>query len=230
MSPERDQDGSDECGEPGHHPFPGLATHDVLSRPVAPLPEPPSAVLELAEACVRFVTTMMSTLSGKPSPNLAPDYTPETLSLVDHYVVESRRALYDRPEALPLTAHAVGAYLGEVVRRQHRAWWRIDGDDPTAWRLEFESAMLSFHPIEVAYTLLARDDGEDEPWSGFDLRDQDREALAMRLAELPPVSEDEYLLPSTRLEVLDIALETVIAKQVDDPYAKRSYAPSDYEG
>jgi hypothetical protein len=230
VSHEHDHDCSDECGEPGHHPFPGLATHDVLTPPAAPLPEPPAQVLELAEACVKFVATMMSTLSGKPSPDLAPDYTPETLSLVDHYVVESRRALADRPEALPLTAHAVGAYLGEVVRRQHRAWWRTEGEDPTAWRLEFESAMMSFYPLELAYTLLANDDGEDEPWSGFELCDQDREVLATRLAELPPVSEEEYLLPSTRLEVLDIALETVVAKQVDDPDAKRAYAPSDYEG
>ena len=38
-------------------------------------------------------------------------------TLVDHYVEHARSAVKGRPETLALTAHAVGAYLGEVVRR-----------------------------------------------------------------------------------------------------------------
>ncbi len=226
-----DHDCGDRCDEPGHHPFPGLAAHDVLPTPDAPaqLPEPNAQVLELASACVRFVNTMVSTLSGKASPDLAPDYTPETLSLLDYYVAESRRSLVNRPEAIPLTASAVGAYLGEVVRRQHRCWWRTDEGDPATWRLDFEAASLSFYPVQVAQTLLSPEDGDEEPWSGFELREEDRDAIAARLSELPPVSEEDYLLPSTRLEVLDIALETLLGKLVDDPYAKRALTPADYE-
>ncbi|MBM4358128.1 MAG: hypothetical protein FJ096_08450 [Deltaproteobacteria bacterium] len=231
MNPNPPHDCGEGCDEPGHHAFPGLAAHDVLPTPDAPatLPEPSEAVLELAAACVRFVNTMVSALSGKASPDLAPDYTSETLSLLDYYVAESRRSLADRPEAVPLTAGAVGAYLGEVVRRQHRCWWRTDGGDPATWRLDFEAASLSFYPVQVAQTLLAPEEGEDEPWSGFELREEDRDEVAARLAELPPVSEEDYLLPSTRLEVLDIALETVIGKLVDDPLAKRALRPDDYE-
>lgn len=229
MSHRHDSDCGDDCGEPGHHPFPGLATHDVLRPPAPTLPEPSAALVDLAEACVRYVTAMMSELSGKPSPDLAPDYTPETLSLVDHYVAESRRALASRPEALPLTANTVGAYLGEVVRRQHRCWWRIDEGDPSGWRLEFEAGMLAFYPMQVAYSLLAADESSEDQWSGFELDDADRDAVSDRLAELPPVSEEEFLLPSTRLEVLDIALETILARTVDDPNAKRSLGPKDYD-
>lgn len=217
-----------DCAEPGHHPFPGLATHDVV-RLAPTLPDAPSAVTELADACVRFVATMVGALSGKVNPELAPDYTPETLSLVDFYVSESRRTLASRPEALPLSANTVGAYLGEVVRRQHRCWWRVDDGDPSGWRLEFETGMLAFYPMQVAYTLLAVDESGDDPWSGFELAEDDRDEIVARLAELPPVSEEEYLLPSTRLEVLDIALETLGAKLVEDPLGKRALGPSDYE-
>ena len=225
----------EDCKEPGHHAFPGLTTHDVvqpaldaLAVPVV-LSGPPTSVLDLAEACVRFVTAMLGKLAGKVDPDLSPDFTPETLSLIDYYVTESRRTLADRPEALPLSANLVGAYLGEVIRRQHRCWWYTDDGDPSGWRLDFEAVMLSFYPMQVAHGLLAPDEKSEDQFSGFDLREEDRDQVFSRLQELPPVSEDEFLLPSLRLEVLDIAIETLIAKKVDDPYAKRALLAEDYE-
>lgn len=231
MTPQDHHDCGEGCDEPGHHAFPGLAAHDVLPSPdgASALPESPAKVVELAAACVRFVTALVSTLSGKASPELAPDYTTDTLSLLDYYVAESRNNIKNRPEALPLTASAVGAYLGEVVRRQHRCWWRTDEEDPATWRIDFEAASLSFYPVQLAQILLQPDDGEEEPWSGFELREDDRDHIAARLAELPPVSAEDYLLPSLRLEVLEIALETLIGKLVDDPYAKQALTPDDYE-
>ncbi len=216
-----------DCAEPGHHHFPGVDPHRVL--PDAAGDASPAAVLELAAACVRFVAAAVK---------LAPDFTPETLSLVDHYVREAKKTLAQRPEAVPLTANAVGAYLGEVIRRTHRCWWRTEGHDPASWRLEFEAALLSFYPMEVAHALLAPDgdDERDEPsgeapdkgFSGFEMEDDDRADVFDRLNELPPVSEEEYMLPSLRLEVLDIALEALVARHVDDPHAKRGYRPEDY--
>ncbi len=202
---------------PGHHHFPGIDPHQLLADPAEAAS--PAAVLELAAACVRFVASAVK---------IAPDFTPETLSLVDHYVTESRKALAERPEALPLTANSVGAYLGEVIRRSHRCWWRTDAGDPAGWRLEFESALLSFYPMQVAYALLAPDEAEEDQFSGFELAEDDRSAVVERLADLPPVSEREYMLPSTRLEVLDIALETLVAQHVADPHAKHAYRPEDY--
>jgi hypothetical protein len=211
-----------EHAAPGHQHFPGVEPHQLI-QPSDPTGDPggdssPAHVLELAAACVRFVATAIK---------IPPDFTPETLSLVDHYVGESRKALAERPEALVLTANAVGAYLGEVIKRSHRCWWRADDADPSGWRLEFESVLLAFYPMQVAYALLSPD-GADDQFSGFELEEADRNDVIDRLAELPPVSEREYMLPSTRLEVLDIAVEALVAKHYDDPLAKRGYRPDDY--
>ena len=181
---------------------------------------PPGAVLELAAACVRFVMTKYK---------VQLDFERDTMSFVDHYLDEGRAAVVDRPEALALTAHAVGAYLGEVVRKIHTCWWRIDHGDPGAWRLEFRDVYLCFYPVQVAYAALTR--AEDEgSFSGFEMPDSDREALLERLDALPPISEDEYFAPSTRMEVLDIAVDALLARRAREPSATRPYEPSDYEG
>jgi hypothetical protein len=207
----------------------------------------PAEVLELAAACVRFVGSRLG---------IQPDFTNETLPLVDHYVAEGRAALGERPEALPLAAHAVGAYLGEVVRRRHRCWWRLDTAHPEAWRLEFELVLLAFYPVQVAHQLLTRacrehagdagaslsdEDAPDdlgaaedleeqhvEAFGGFELGESDRDAVAARLAELPPVSEHEYYLPSTRLEVLDIVVEALLACRALRGDLTRDLGPADY--
>ncbi len=181
---------------------------------------PPPAILELAAACVRFVATMV---------RLEPDFTSETLSLVDHYVREARREVRDRPEALPVVAAAVGAYLGEMARRAHRAWWNVASSEPRGYCLEFEAVFLRFYPVDVAHALLegaALDDEEGE-LGGFEVRDEDHDALAARLADLL-VTEEEYLLPSMRLEALDIVVETLLAKRTRDPLASRAFRPRDY--
>ncbi len=180
----------------------------------------PGAVMELAAACVRFVLAKYK---------IEPDFTKETLPFVDHYLEEARAAVAERPEALALTAHAVGAYIGEVVRRSHACWWRIDRDDPGAWRLEFRNVWLSFYPVQVVYDALTRDDG-DTSFGGFELTPEDRDALLERLSNLPQVSEQEYFAPSTKLEVLDIAVDALLAQRARDPDGARPYEPHDYDG
>lgn len=234
MNQDEEHECGEACDEPGHHAFPGLATHDVLQGALdaagaAPaLPEAPAAIAELANACIRFVTAMLGKLSGTVNPDLAPDFTSETLSLIDHYVAESRRSLAERPEAIPLSTNTIGAHLGEVIRRQHRCWWRMGEGDAVTWCLDFEAVKLSFFPMQMAYGLLAAEEGSDHQFSGFELSDEDHDHVIARLAELPRVSEEEYRLPSLRLEVLDISIETLVAKQLNDPYAKRAFGPSDY--
>ncbi len=179
---------------------------------------PPGIVIELAANCVRFVLAKVK---------LELDFKPDTLSLLDHYVAEARSELAARPEALPLTAHAIGAYLGEVVRRTHACWWRIDHHDPGAWRLEFRSVYLAFYPVQVAHAVLTREDDEDG-FSGFELAEGDRAALMARLAELPAVGEDEFFAPSTRLDVLDIAVDALLAQRARSPEPAHPYGPEDY--
>ncbi|MBI4703052.1 MAG: hypothetical protein HY744_18200 [Deltaproteobacteria bacterium] len=177
---------------------------------------PPATVDELAAACVRYVSRAL---------RVAPDFSRETLPLVDHYLEQAASAAGLRPETLPLTAHTIGAYLGEVVRRTHPCWWRIGGDDPARWRLEFRDAYLKFYPVQVVLSALTRRQPGHEDTSGLELDAEEREGLRARLAELPQVTEAEYYAPSTRLEVIDIALD-VIAAARGEP---RSYRPADYE-
>ena len=102
---------------------------------------PPDRVRDLAEACVRFV---------ERSVGVKLDYEPETLSILDHYLAGARAAAAEKPAAGALVAHAAGAYFGEVVRRRYPSWWRLDGDDPSGWRLELEPVYLSFSPVQIA--------------------------------------------------------------------------------
>src|SRR5687768_1752387 len=100
---------------------PRPATSQLTSRPHAPalreqtmigpmsedpVETQPVVVLDLAEACVRFV---------KRALQIALDYTPDTLPLLDHYL----RSASDisKEEILSLHVPAAGAYFGEVVRR-----------------------------------------------------------------------------------------------------------------
>lgn len=180
---------------------------------------PPGLVTELAANCVRFVLAKLK---------IELDFTRETLSLLDHYVADARDEVKTRPELLALTAHAVGAYLGEVVRRQHACWWRIDHDDPGSWRLEFRPIYLAFYPVQVAYAALTQEEDEAS-FSGYELPDDDRDALTARFADLPPVGEDEFFAPSTRVDLLDIAVDALLAKRAQSREIVRPFGPADYE-
>lgn len=190
--------------------------------PAGNLPPAPPHVLELAEACVRFVERTVG---------IRPDYQPETLPLVDHWLREGRAAVQLRPETVPLLAHAAGAYFGEVVRRRYAAWWRTESSDPAAWRVELRDVYLSFCPVDVARDALGLERGPDDELleaTSFDLDDDDREAVAARLAELPEVEEEEYRAPSTRLEVLDIIVDAIRRKQVAEEQPPLALEPEDY--
>lgn len=184
-------------------------------------PSPPS-VLDLAASCVGFV---------KRAFGVQLDYRPETLPLLDHWLRAGKEAALERPEAAVLLAHAAGAYFGEVVRRRHASWWRVAEDDPGQHRIELRDVFLSFAPVDVARDALCLDrgpDGEELEISSFDLDDDDRQAVAERLGELPEVGEDEYRAPSTRLEVLDIIVEAIRQRRVAADAATLPLEPDDY--
>jgi hypothetical protein len=194
--------------------------------PASPVAPAPAKVAELAEACRRFVKTAVG---------VELDYEPETLSLLDHYVEQARASVVQRPEAIGVVAHAVGAYFGEVVRRRYASWWQIEGDDPAYWQIQLQSVYLAFSPVAIAYEALARTEHEpheDEgaPMSQLELEEEDQSALAERLAELPPVSEAEFFAPSTRLEVIDIAVDAIRSRRLGAGEPDAHLSPEDYEG
>jgi len=184
----------------------------------------PDRVRDLAEGCVRFVEKALG---------VRLDHTPETLSILDHYLEEGRKSAAERPEMATLLAHAAGAYFGEVVRRRYPSWWRLEGDDPAFWRIELEPVYLSFSPVQLmADALLRRGTGpEDGAGEQLDLDEQDQEAVAARLAELPPVPEAEFYAPTTRLEVIDIAVDAIRARRMAEGEPEgAALRPEDYEG
>jgi hypothetical protein len=181
---------------------------------------PPAQIGDLAEACVRFVERALG---------VKLDYEPETLPLLDHYVEQGRQAAASRPEAGVVVAQAAGAYFGEVVRRRYPSWWRAAGEDPAAWRIELSPVFLSFSPVELIAAGLHRGE-EGAPDEGLEMEEADREAVAARLADLPEVPEEEFFAPSTRLEVIDIAVDAIRARRMAAGEPEVALRPEDYEG
>jgi hypothetical protein len=219
----------------------GASSAPISPDLAAPTPPPsgfapaPEVVADLAEGCVRFVERAIG---------VRLDYRPETLPLLDHYLEQAREATSDRAEALPVVAHMAGAYFGEVIRRRYASWWRMEGQDPTYWQIELEPVYLAFCPVLFVRAALSRgepdeprdelDDASGERADGdvaaLELEEEDRQAVAARLAELPPVSDAEYYAPSTRLEVIDIAVETIRSRRIAaGEEAEAALAPHDYD-
>jgi hypothetical protein len=155
-------------------------------------------VAELAAACTRFVAQRYGVM---------PDFTPETLSLVDQWIRDAHQELRTRPEAEELVQSAAGAYLGEVIRRQFGARWFAEGDH-AGWRLYLTTVYCAFNPIGMAREALLR--APAEGWHAhFELDPGERESIEARLAALPEVDEDEYYAPTTRFDVVHLVVETL---------------------
>jgi hypothetical protein len=195
----------------------GIGAHEPPSREAGPAPQ---AVQDLAEACVRFVERAIG---------LRLDYEPETLSILDHYLEQGRSSTGERPEAAVLVAHAAGAYFGEVVRRRYPSWWRVENDEPAAWRLEFALGRESSAGLEEGAGG-ALDTGASDASERFELEEVDQQAVSERLADLPMVSEAEFYATTTRLEVIDIIVDTVRARRIAEGNdAEAALGPQDYE-
>lgn len=190
----------------------------AVPPPPDPVGPPPPAVAELYAACVRFVAQKYK---------VPLDGTPETLSLVDQYVREAREAYEARPESIDLVAPAVGAYLGEVARQMFGGEWYAEGDHG-GWRLYFKYVYLAFNPIGLGREAITMQ--EAEGWHAhFELDPGEREIIEERLAVIPEVDEEEYYLPSTRLEVLTIVVETLRATAEKGGAGDVTFSPEDYD-
>jgi len=195
----------------------------------------PPAIQDLAQACVRFVERAVG---------IKLDYEPETLPLLEHYLEQARTDAHERPETLAVVVQAAGAYFGEVVRRRYASWWCIGGEDPDSWQIQFESVYLAIRPMQLMADALTRGGGQedaldegdeprdDEPRdeSGLELTEQDQALVAARLADIPPVTEREFYAPSTRLEVIEIAVEAIQARRMaEGEETQGRLSPEDYD-
>lgn len=200
----------------------GLGESDDLELLDVREPSPPPAeVAELANACVRFVERKL----GVPL-----DYTLETLPLLDHYLLEAREEVRDKPELYALIVNAAGAYFGEVVRRRLPSWWHMPSSDPASWQIQAEPIYLWFEPVAVAHDALMHGEGEGGEGSvaRLEIEEDDRETLVERLAELPAVTESEYYSLSTRVEIIDIAADVIKARMLESGLGDIVFTLEDY--
>src|SRR5450432_2264297 len=209
-------------------PIPAPPEHTNGARPNGPPDqsltsasdgEAPVAIVDLAQACVRFVEAALG---------VRLDFTPETLPVLDHYISTRRKELTDKPATLGLVARTVGAYFGEVVRHRIACFWHVPSDDPTAWEIRLMPVYLAFHPVGVAYDAITHGD-QDGPTEYLRIEDEDREAIEMRLSELPAATDEEFFLLSTRLEVLDIAVDAIKARMMSSGLGEVMFANADYD-
>jgi hypothetical protein len=167
-----------------------------------------------------------------------------SLAFVDHYLSLARDE--DREPIVSLLAAGAGAYFGELVRRELGGTWVGDGLDPRRLRLLIEPQFVYFSPVDQAYEAIAghgldADDPRLAPGPSFDSafgleppREQDdpgeddAQWLSERLAELPPVAEDEFHSLTCRFETLQLMLELLAAKHAAEGLSPRRLGLSDY--
>ncbi len=179
----------------------------------------PEPVVDLCRSLTDFVERAVG---------IRPDYTPETLPLVDHYLTQARQLVSERPEVFDLTAQAIGAYFGEVVRRSLAGFWLVPGANYHDWQVCGSAAFVAFNPIGVGYDAVMNGPTHGGPSSQYKVAPEDQQGVSDRLALLPPLPEDEYYLLSTRHEVLEIVYEAVRSHAMQRGYDETFYSVDDY--
>jgi hypothetical protein len=181
---------------------------------------PPDEINELAEACRQYVGSAFG---------VELDYRAETLSLLDHYLLQARPTVADRPELRELIGRTAGAYFGEVVRRTFPSFWKIPSADAHGWRICMSDVFLAFNPVAVAWDALLGTTEHEGPSALLETDPTERETLANRFAQMPDVPDDEFWLVSTRLEVVEVAIETLRLEMERSGTEKVTFDEYDYE-
>ncbi len=180
----------------------------------------PDSIVELCVQCVEYVQRAVG---------VTLDYTPETLPVVDHYLRLVRTSTEERPALLTLVANSIGAYFGELVRRRVNGFWLMSSPDVHDWYVCGRFVFFRFNPIGVAYEAIAQ--AQDHPGPGGEIRlaREDQALIAERLAVAPVIPADQYYLMSTRLEAIDIVVETLRLAMDDGGQVSVEFEPHDYE-
>jgi hypothetical protein len=179
----------------------------------------PQSISDLANACRTYVRAAFGAEL---------DYSAETLPLVDHYIERVRRDVADRPDLRELTARTIGAYFGEVARAQIDGFWRLGSPNIHDWAVCARPVFLWFNPFGAAWDALSGGEEHAGPRSTIHVAPEYRAAVDARLSSAPPVPELEYYLLSTRVEALEIVVETLRIEMERAGYGEVDYDESDY--
>jgi hypothetical protein len=167
----------------------------------------------------------MARQSVKKIIGIEPDLTPETMPLVDEYL---RQMSPDAPEEVQsLLLAAVGCYFGEVLRRLLNGRWALRGPSPAEWHIELEHCFLHLNPVGMAGEVFTG--VESEKYDGsFATLDELRDGLAQMLQEAAPLSEEEYYSLSGRIDILQLAVDWLTARQLASGKPMPHFTPEDY--
>ena len=88
---------------------------------------------------------------------------------------------------------------------------------------------MSFSPLGVVLECLAESKEHDGPSGELRLAPDDQELAEERLARMPPVSEEEYFLLSTRLEVIETVYEALRERLKAEGRESLVFEETDYE-
>lgn len=190
-----------------------------MTLPESPFSGVPTPIVELCNGLVDFVERAVG---------IRPDYAMDTLSIVDHYAVQARSEVSQRPELVDLTAQGLGAYFGEVARRNLGAFWKVPSPNFHDWQICGETAYVAINPIGVGYDALFGSTEHSGPSSQLKLAPEDQEPVKQRLDALPPVRPEEYATLCTRLETLEIVMDCVRGEAGRRGYEDVTYSPHDY--
>jgi hypothetical protein len=198
----------------------GIDEEDGLLRDEGVLGDIPAEILELSESCRQFTLSAVG---------VELDYEVETLPVLDEYLRVALAGISDRPEARPVVTQAVAAYFGEVVRRRIDGFWRHREDPNDPWELCARRALLSMSPLGIVLEILEHTTEHDGPSGELRLSPEDRTVADERLGRMPPVSEDEYYLLSTREEVIETVYEALRDALRADGRESLVFEASDYD-
>jgi hypothetical protein len=186
----------------------------------AELEPPPDEIAELVGMCVEAVAR---------AAGAGLDFTPDTLPILDHYVSLAADSARARPELLPLLSRSVGAYFGELLRRELPGFWRIPSANVHDWALCARHVFLWINPFGVAFDALSADSEHEGPRSQLHVAPEYRAAVDARLALLPEVPPEEFFLLATRFEVIQLAAETLAVEMSNAGYSDMEYELEDYD-
>jgi hypothetical protein len=215
---ESKKNGHQTTGDPEANGL-GSPEEDEVARDIEEddLEPMPAAVAELAASCVRFVAAKY----GVPL-----DFTPDTLSVVDQYIRDARADVTAKPQSLDLLQATIGAYVGEVLRRAHHGLWRCEGEYD-GWRIYMTRVYLAFNPIGMAREALLLESADG--WHAhLETETAEREVLERRLQLLGEVEDDEYYAPSTRFDIVEIAVDALSTQMRSQGLGDVRFTSDDY--
>ncbi len=189
----------------------------------------PEEVVVSAERCVAHI---------KHRYKFDLDYSIDTLSVVDSFIRDILAEEGDgeappagderRTQLIHLLGPSIGAYFGVVLSKNFPTRWRLKSEKAYEWFIEFETVPLRFNPVVAASEALFEENIDS--WGPAMLTEaEETPHLIERLKAAPPIPEDEFYSLTTRLEVLQIAVEYLLSrKEQKDPPAPAVYTRDYY--